>query len=396
VRRLLLLVGAIVFVDSMFYAALTPLLPDYVERHDLSRSGAGILAGAYAAGAFAGGIPGGLAAARLGVKPTVLVGLAGMAATTIVFGVADDVLVLDASRFLQGFSSAFSWTAALTWLVAAAPPERRGELIGTAMAAAIVGALFGPVLGAIASVVGTAPAFASVAVLASALGVWAWRTPAFAPGEPQPLRLLATALRRRSIAGSVWFVALPALLFGTLGVLAPLRLDELGFGAVAIGATFLAAAALEAAISPAVGRFSDRRGRLLPLRAALAASAAVALALPLLDHRLVLAAGVVAAGVAFGIFWAPGMSLLADGAEAMGLEYAYAFALINLAWAPAAALGAAGGGTVAELTSDVVPYWVLAAACLTTLALVARYSDRTRTGALTPATKPPPGSTSAR
>ena len=32
VRRLLLLVGGIVFVDTMFFAALTPLLPDYTDE----------------------------------------------------------------------------------------------------------------------------------------------------------------------------------------------------------------------------------------------------------------------------------------------------------------------------------------------------------------------------
>jgi hypothetical protein len=88
--------------------------------------------------------------------------------------------------------------------------------------------------------------------------------------------------------------------------------------------------------------------------------------------------------------------MLADGAEAIGLEYAYAFALINLAWAPAAAMGAAGGGALAELTADVVPFGVLALACLATFALVARYSDPTRTGGLAPGAKAPPGSTSAR
>ncbi|HVM17903.1 MAG TPA: MFS transporter [Gaiellaceae bacterium] len=395
-RRLVLLVGAVVFVDTVFYAALTPLLPVYAEELGLSKAGAGVLAGAYAAGALAGGIPGGVAAARLGVKPTLLIGLAGMAATTFVFGIAEHIVLLDAMRFLQGFASAFSWTAALTWLVAAAPPDRRGELIGTAMAAAIVGALFGPVLGGAASIVGTAPAFATVGLLAGVLGVWAWRTPAFAPADPQPLRLLFAAVRRPRIAASIWFVALPAMLFGTLGVLAPLRLSELGLGSVAIGATFLVAAGLEAVVNPFVGRFSDRRGRMLPLRAGLVASATVAVALPWFDHRLVLAAAVVAAGMAFGIFWAPAMSMLADAAEAIGLDYAYAFALINLAWAPFAALGAAGSGTVAGATSDAVPYVGLAAACVATFVVVARYSERRRTGALAAGANAPPGSTNAR
>src|SRR5687767_4547337 len=117
----------------MFYAALTPLLPEYAADHDLSKAGAGLLSAAYALGALVGGLPGGIAAARLGVRPTVLAGLAGMAATTLTFGLADNIVLLDVARFLQGVSSSFSWTAALAWLVAAAPPDRRGETIGAAM-----------------------------------------------------------------------------------------------------------------------------------------------------------------------------------------------------------------------------------------------------------------------
>jgi MFS family permease len=88
VRRLLLLVGAVIFVDTMFFAALTPLLPTYAEDLDLSKAGVGILAAAYPAGAFAGGIPGGISAARFGVKPTVVTGLLLMVVTTTAFGFA--------------------------------------------------------------------------------------------------------------------------------------------------------------------------------------------------------------------------------------------------------------------------------------------------------------------
>src|SRR5712691_2421252 len=168
-RRLLLLVVPIVLVDTMFFAALTPLLPHYVHTLDLSKAGAGVLAAMYPAGALVAGIPSGFAAARFGVKPTVLTGLTLLAATTIAFGLAGSAWTLDVARFLQGVSSAFSWTGALAWLVAAAPPGRRGQLIGSAFGAAIAGALFGPVLGAVASYTGTAPAFATVAGLALVL-----------------------------------------------------------------------------------------------------------------------------------------------------------------------------------------------------------------------------------
>ena len=49
-RRLALLVGAIVLVDTMFYAAITPLLPRLADDLGLGKNGAGVLAGAYAAG----------------------------------------------------------------------------------------------------------------------------------------------------------------------------------------------------------------------------------------------------------------------------------------------------------------------------------------------------------
>ena len=99
----------------------------YADELGLSKAGAGLLAAAYPLGALVGGIPGGISRARFGVKPTVLVGLAVMAVTTVAFGFADSIWLLDAARFLQGLASSFSWTAALAWLVAAAPPERRGE-----------------------------------------------------------------------------------------------------------------------------------------------------------------------------------------------------------------------------------------------------------------------------
>jgi MFS family permease len=372
VRRLLLLVGAIVFVDSMFFAALTPLLPHYADTLDLSKAEAGVLTGAFAAGALAGGIPGGMTAARLGVRPTVLLGLAGIAVTTVTFGFTDVYWVLVAARFLQGCSSSFSWTSSLAWLVAAAPPARRGELIGAAMGAAIFGALFGPVLGGIASATSIELAFSSVAVLAGGLAVWAARTPASAPGRAQPLGLLFQALRDPGVASGAWLVALPALFFGTLGVLAPLRLDELGWGATAIGATWLVMAALEGSLAPIVGRFSDRRGRLAPLRACLAGSIVVAATLPWLSNAWLLAVFVVLSGVTFGTFWVPAMSLLADSAEAVGLEHAYTFTIVNTAWAPGAALGAVFGGAMAEATSDAVPYLLLAAACVVSLAALTR------------------------
>src|SRR5437667_407626 len=77
---------------------------------------------------------------------------------------------------------------------AAAPSERRGQGTGTVFGVAIAGALFGPVLGGVASKVGTGPAFGAIAAVAAAQAVWAARTPSAAPDEPQPVSRLFLAL----------------------------------------------------------------------------------------------------------------------------------------------------------------------------------------------------------
>jgi MFS family permease len=144
VRRLLLLASTVVLVDTSFYAAITPLLPELTDQYGLSKAGAGLLAAAYPAGTFAGGLPGGLLAARWGVKPTVLLGLALMVVSSIGFAFANSVVMLDIARFVQGLGGAASWAGAMAWLAAAAPRDQRGQMIGSAMGAAIAGALLGP------------------------------------------------------------------------------------------------------------------------------------------------------------------------------------------------------------------------------------------------------------
>ncbi|MDX6451294.1 MAG: hypothetical protein QOH16_1343 [Gaiellaceae bacterium] len=359
--------GAVVFVDTLFFAALTPLLPHYAQSLDLGKTGAGVLSAAYPAGAFLGAIPSALVAGRVGVKPTAIIGLILVGACTILFGIADQAWLLDLARFAQGLASAFSWTGALGWLVAAAPPGRRGRLIGNVFAMAVAGALFGPVIGGVASIAGIGWTFGAVGLASFGLVAWAALTPGETGEESQSPLHLARALGDRRILVAGWFVLLPALLFGVVAVLAPLRLAQLGFGAVAIGTVFLCSAALEAGNNVLLGRVSDRHGALLPIFAGLVASIVVAALLPWPHNRFLLAVLVVAAGVSFGTFFTPGMTLLSNLADERGLHFGYASALINLAWAPGQTIGAAGGGALAHATRDAVPYLALAAICALTL-----------------------------
>jgi MFS family permease len=373
VRRLLTLVSAIVLLESMFFAVLAPLLPYYEDEFGLSTSALGALSAVYALGGFAGALPSGLFAVRVGVRATVLAGLALIVVTSVAFGLADSAWVLYAARFGQGVGSAFAWTGGLAWLIAAAPRDRRGELIGIAMGSAIAGALLGPVLGGVASVVGPAPAFAAVAAIGIVLGAWAWATPAFKPAEePQPLRVLRTAPRVREVVSGFWLVSLAAFLLGTISVVAPLRLDELGWGALGISAAFLISAGIEAALSPVIGRWSDRHGRLAPVRTGLVAAIGFSLVLPWIDLPWPYLLLVIGAGVAYGVNWVPGTALLSDGAEKAGIEQGFGFALLNVAWAPANVVGASLGGLLAQAAGDAGAYLLAGALCLVTLAAAQR------------------------
>jgi MFS family permease len=366
-RRLFLLVATVVFVDTMFFAAVAPLLPHYSDELDLSKTAAGVLTGAYPAGTFAGSLPGGWLAARWGVKPTLLAGLALLGLSSLAFAFGNHIVLLDAARFVQGVGGAFMWAAGMAWLVSAAPPERRGELIGSALAAAIVGVLFGPVLGGAATLVGPEAVFSAVSAGAVLIAAWAWRIPGVPPSPSPGVPALLRALRRGNVLAGFWLFTIPALFAGVLEVLVPLRLDDLGASGVAIGAVFLLTAAVEAVVSPIAGRASDRRGRLAPIRAGLAGAVVMAILLPLPDRAVLLGVTVLFAFVALGGFWAPAMAMLSDASEEAGLDLALAFSLSNLAWAMGHLLGSAAGGALADATADAVPYALLGVICAATL-----------------------------
>jgi MFS family permease len=374
-RRLLLLTSVVVFADTALFAAITPILPELVDEFGLSKAAAGLLFGAYTAGVVVFAVPAGLIAARTGVRPVVIAGLLMIGVSSLGVAFAQSIVLLDLARFLQGIGSATSWAGAFGWLASAAPRHRRGELLGAALGAAIVGSLMGPVVGTVAHELGRGLVFTVTAGLAFSLIAVTLRIPSAEP-EGGTLRDLRRAARDPRVRAAMWLVMLPGLVFGTMAVLVPLRLDELGAGPFVIGAAWVMAGSLEALVAPVIGRVSDRLGRLLPALFGVVASGVTAALLPWPQTIWLTVLLVVVTAPALGVLWAPANAMMGDAAEDHRVAQALAFGLINLAWALGETIGSAGGARLADTTRDAVPYLLLACVCAITALVLRRLIAR--------------------
>jgi MFS family permease len=355
VRRLLFLACAVVFLEVTFFAILTPLLPDYRDDYSLSEAGVGLLSGAYAAGTLTMALPAGWYAARFGSRRTVLIGLGGMGVFSTIFGFADHIVLLDASRFFQGAFGAMMWAGAMSWVVSAGRREQRGTLVGTVISAAVVGELTGAPLGALAHQVGTEVVFGVVLFLAAGLGALALTIPPAAEVEGQPVGDAVTAARGSGLPKAVAMLFAPSFAFGLILVVAPLRMDDLGASPLLIAAAFAAGSITEAIIGPVIGRYSDRVGRTGPYVIGLALVAVSVAVVGIFNLLPVIFAGIVLMAFSSGIAFTPASTLVTDVATAAGLNQGYASGASNVAWGGGQMFGALAGGILAGASGYIIP-----------------------------------------
>ena len=265
--RIVLLISVLLGFEAVLYSAVTPILPHYANEFSASKPAIGLLAAAYPAGMIPGSLLGGLdrdlarefAARRSSASSVFTVSI-------IPFGFATSLAMLDLLRFVQGAACGLIWGGGLAWVIALAPRERRGAVLGSVMAAAIFGTLMGPIVGTLAVAVGTGVVFTGVGVLALALAVWTLQHPEPPPVEEVESHTSVLALGRSpQLILSVWLILLEAMLIGGTSTLLPLRLSHLGASGVAIGITFVLSSLVATVVSPYIGRFVNRSGPRAPV-----------------------------------------------------------------------------------------------------------------------------------
>jgi MFS family permease len=189
--------------------------------------------------------------------------------------------------------------------------------------------------------------------------------PRAALGSNVNLRVLA---RSRRTALGFWLILLDAGTIGAASTLLPLRLSRFGASATTVGATFIVASVITMLLSPVVGRLTDRRGAKLVVIVGLGLTAVLLALVP--APRAALPLAVLAAAALGGPVTAStigAMSLLTDEVQRLGIAMAVSTSLFNVAWGLGEAVSAPASGSLARVTSDIVPLLVLAFARLLTL-----------------------------
>jgi MFS family permease len=348
--------GGVFAVESGFFAVVPPLVPRLVQDLHLSTTEVGVMVAAYPAGVLIGAIPSIALVDRAGVRWTSFAGLGLLVVATLGFGFGNSGVILDGSRFVQGLGGAVAWTGALAWLTATTSQMRRGAVIGGAVGAALVGTVFGPLVGALAANAGRVPVFTGVAVVLVLLALLAPLTAPASDRARGSVRALLRLLRnRQALTGNVALFVV-GVAGGTALSLTPLLVAHLGGTAVTIAWMVAVGYLLAAIVNVGLGPLTDRVGRLVPTVCLLAAAAVLMPLLPLYGSLAPLLVTSVATGTVLSSLWTPTAAMVADSAEPGTSGHAIAVAAMNAAWAAGGAVGPVVMAAIAENSGFVAPF----------------------------------------
>jgi MFS family permease len=354
-RWVVLAVGTAAQAATAYFLGLAAVTPALREHFGLSVAGVGVFIGLASAGLIPTLILWGSAADRFGERWVMSIGLVGAAVALGGIALVDQPIAAGALLVAAGASgasvNAASGRAVMTWF----PVAGRGTAMAIRQTAVPAGAALAAVaLPPIADAGGVPAVFAALAVtcLAAAAAVAVWvREPPDAPVPSAgpavgPRTVLADPrLLRLSFAG--FLLVVPQFL-GSVFMVEVLH-EGSGLPLALAGALLAVTQVLGALGRLANGAWSDRAGRLGPLRiVAVAVTAGFALAAALQSAPAALLAIALVPAAALAISW-NGLVFTAAGELAPPGRAATAMAVSNTANYVAAAAAPALGGLVAEL-----------------------------------------------
>lgn len=173
-RRLAVLIF-VCFVDAIGFMIVLPLLPFYATRLDATPEMVGGLIASFSIAQLLSAPLWGRVSDRYGRRPALLIGLSASAVAYAVFGFADAVWLLLASRLVQGAGGGTTGVAQ-AYVADTVEPKDRARALGWLSAATAAGVILGPAIGSFAFALGpAAPGIvASTLCLVNVAFAWKW------------------------------------------------------------------------------------------------------------------------------------------------------------------------------------------------------------------------------
>ncbi len=142
-RKLIFLIGAVQFINTLDFMMVMPLGPDFAVALGIPSSDLGLIAGSYTAAAAVAGIAGAFFLDRFDRRRALAVALAGLVVGTAAGGLATGLSTLLAARVIAGAFGGPATSLALAIVSDAVAPERRGRAMGAVAGAFSVASVLG-------------------------------------------------------------------------------------------------------------------------------------------------------------------------------------------------------------------------------------------------------------
>lgn len=338
-NRALLVACIALFTDNLVLGIAVPVVPLLPSVVAAGPAWAGVLFGSYATTLVISAIFAGRFVDRHGPKTPLLIGMVGLAISTVLFALGSPFWLLLIARAAQGVSGGMSWVAALSLIAATTSFDKRGQYMGIAISTITLGVLIGPPLaGFLVEHFGTASPFifaAACAIIDGILRIVLIKdSPKVADDTAGPLAVLR-------VPGSIAIVIAIIVGAAAMAGVEPVLPVQLHTSSTTIGLLFSLAALTGVVANPVVGSMvAHISSRLLIGGGVITLIMALILIGRAADQLWSVTIGMALLGVSAALLHAPATALMSEqGFLASPPTLGGSFSLYTLAYAGGLALG---------------------------------------------------------
>jgi predicted MFS family arabinose efflux permease len=267
-RKLLFLLGAVLFINVIDFMMVIPLGPDFAAALSIPTARLGLVAGSYTAAAAISGMIGTLFLDRFDRRKALFVSMMGLVIGTAAGGLATNLETMLLARIIAGACGGPASSLTMAIIADVIPIERRGRAIAAVAGASAVASVLGVPAGLqLAHVGGWRLPFFAVAALGAALAMGAiFLMPPMRKHLQDGVRALPTRSLTAFLLDPIVFLALTAmfvLMMGTFSLIANLSAFlqfNLGYPRERLGLLYMVGGLVSFFVMRLAGRHADRRG----------------------------------------------------------------------------------------------------------------------------------------